>query len=435
MALRVTIAGRFGALMLALCAAGCSSETSQLSTSATAPSNASIAPVTRNALPDVQAGEAVPNAVPPIAGRSVGPGMKIGVLLPLGGFDQTAQIAKGMKQAAEMALFEGERSNVQLIVKDDKGTPDGAKAAAEEAIKEGAEIILGPLFSKSVSGAASVTRAANVPLLSFSNDRQIAGSGVYAMGFSPAQDAEAVVSYAVRQNKKRFAALLPDDAYGQVIGTAFREAVAKAGGTVVISEQYPAGANAMIGPSRRIVEGIRTADGAGQPIDALFVPGGQDVLPQLGPLLAYAGFEPSKVKLLGSGAWEFANAGNGDIFIGGWYPGPDPQGWRAFTGRFAKSYGVPPPRLASVAYDAVMLAVSLGQEAPGQRFTTANLTRPSGFAGVDGTIRLQANGIVERDLAILEVQKAGVAVVDAGAGGAAGARGAAKVTDAAPGVN
>lgn len=420
-------AARFGVVAAGLILAGCSTDSSHLSQPPAAPATASITPVTRNSLSDVQTSTL--SEAPAFAGRSGGgQAMKIGLLLPLGGFDQTGQVAKGMKQAAEMALFEGERANIQLIVKDDKGTAEGAKAAADEAIREGAEIVLGPLFSRAVPGAAAATRAANVPLLTFSNDRQVAGPGVYVIGFSPEQDAHSIVAYAGRQNKQRYAALLPDDGYGLVIGAAFRDAVAKSGGTVVASETYPAGANAMIGPSRRIVEAIRTAEGNGAGVDAVFVPGGQDVLPQLGPLLAHAGFNSGRVKLLGSGAWEFANIGSNDMFVGGWYPGPDPQGWRTFTGRFIKSFGMPPPRMASVAFDAVTLAVSLSTEPVGQRFTTANLTRPSGFAGVDGTIRFQANGIAERELAILEVQKIGAIVLEPGSSALQGA----KVSTVAP---
>ena len=404
-----------------LAVAGCSSDPVRITPQNAPPTTASITPVTRNSLSEVQTTTSEASTGASTIGTAGKP-LKIGLLLPLGGFDQTAQIAKGMKQAAEMALFEAERPNVQLIVKDDKGTAEGAKAAAEDAIKEGAEIILGPLFSRTVAGAAPVARAANMAMLTFSNDRQVAGNGVYVMGFSPEQDAQRVVAYASQNNKKRFAALLPDDGYGQVISTAFREAVAKSGGNIAISETYPAGANAMIGPSRRIVEAIKAAEAAGTPIDAVFVPGGSDVLPQLGPLMAYAGFDSSKVKMLGSGAWEFANIGTNDTFVGGWYPGPDPQGWRSFAGRFVKVFGLPPPRMASVAFDAVTMAISLSGEPQGQRFTAANLSRPSGFAGVDGTIRMQPNGIAERELAILEVQKQGAIVVEPGAGVLAGSK-------------
>jgi branched-chain amino acid transport system substrate-binding protein len=414
------------ALCVGLFTTACSSDTTNLTANAPPATTASITPVTRSALPPA-VGTTETSATQTFATASTGKSLKIGLLLPMGGFDQTAAIAKGMKQAAEMALFEAELPNVQLIIKDDKGTVDGAKSATEEAVKEGAEIILGPLFGRAVAGVAPVARAANIPVITFSNDRQVAGNGVYLMGFSPEQDVGRIVSYASAQNKKRFAALIPDDGYGQVIGAAFREAVAKAGGTVAALETYPAGANAMLGPSRRIVEAVKASDAAGSPVDAVFVPGGQDVLPQLGPLMAYSGFDSGKVKLLGSGAWEFANIGNNDMFVGGWYPGPDPQGWRSFTGRFVKTYSQPPPRMASVAYDAVRIAISLAGEESGRRFTQANLMRASGFAGVDGMIRFQPNGIAERALAVLEVQKIGSIVVEPAPGTLDGA----KLTDAA----
>jgi outer membrane PBP1 activator LpoA protein len=94
-------------------------------------------------------------AEPPTAALAPAPGqsqgqirapVKIALLLPMGGMGETAAIAKNLKQGAEMALFELNDPNVELITKDDGGTAAGARAAADAAIKEGAEIIVGPLL-------------------------------------------------------------------------------------------------------------------------------------------------------------------------------------------------------------------------------------------------------------------------------------------------
>ena len=338
-------------------------------------------------------------------------GVKIAMLLPLAGFDQAAVVAKAMKQAGEMALFELDNPAVQLVVKDDKGSAEGARAAADEAIKDGAEIILGPLFSKAVSGAAPAPRPANVPVLAFSNDMQAAGNGVYLMSFLAEAEVDRIVAFAAARGKKRFAALIPDDPYGRVVEPAFRMAVAKAGGSVVTMQTYPVTANGMLEPARKVVEVIKGAEETA-PIDALFLPGGQEVLPQIGPLIAYSGIDTQKVKLIGTGAWDFPNIGRDDALVGGWYPGPDPMGWRSFSERFAKTFGSAPPRIASLAYDAVTLAVTLSSNAPGARYTAANLTRPNGFNGADGPVRFNARGLAERGLAVLEVQKFGATVLD-----------------------
>lgn len=338
--------------------------------------------------------------------------VKMAMLLPLGGFDASAAVAKAMKQAGEMALFELDNPAIQLVVKDDRGTPEGARAAAEEAIKDGAEVIIGPLFAKSVAGAAAAARPANVPVIAFSNDKTVAGNGVYLMSFMAEAEVSRVVSAAAAQGRKRFAALIPEDAYGRVVEAAFRDAVVKSGASVAEIKTYPMNANGMIEPSRAVVAAIKESEATAAPIDVLFVPGGPETLPQIGPLIALSGIDTVKVKLIGTGAWDFPNIGREQAFVGGWYASPDPRGWRDFSERFAKTFGSAPPRIATLAYDAVQLAVSLSSNPPGVRYTAANLTRPIGFTGVDGPVRFTAQGSSERGLAVIEVQAFGTSVVD-----------------------
>jgi len=358
----------------------------------------------------------VPTAaiVPPLNsdGSENRPPVKIALLLPTGGMGETAAVAKSMKRAAELALFERNDPSVQLVTKDDGGTAAGARAAADAAIRDGAEIILGPLFAKSVVGVAPLARQGYVPVLAFSNDTQVAGNGIYLMSVLPEQEVDRIIAYAALRGKRRFAALIPDTAYGRVVELSFRRAVERAGGSVAIVEKYPPGANGMLGPAKRVVEAVRNNAAAGAPVDALFLPGGQESLPQIGPVIAYSGLDTSRVKLLGTGAWDFPSIARDSAFVGGWYPSPDPVAWRAFAERYAKTFGSTPPRIASVAYDAMGLALSLSTNPPGTRFTPGNLMRKNGFAGVDGIVRFEPSGLSQRGLAVLEVQTFGATVID-----------------------
>jgi len=337
--------------------------------------------------------------------------VKVAILVPLSSQGHPGLIAKSLKQAAELALFERDNPNLQLMVKDDKGTPEGAKAAAEDVLKRGATLILGPLYAKSVAAVAPVARKAGVPVVAFSNDRQVAGSGVYLLSFQPAPEVERVVAYAAKRGKRRYAALIPDDAFGKVVEPVFRDAVARTGGTIVALETYPASANALLIPLRKIGMAVAAAEAEGAPVDALFVPGGQEYLENVGRLLPQAKIDFAKVKLIGTGGMDYSNAGRDASLIGAWYPGPDPRGWSEFAQKYAKSYGQGPPRIAGSAYDAVNLAIALAGS--GEGYTPAMLTRASGFAGIDGPYRLLTDGTTDRALAILEVQKFGATVVEA----------------------
>jgi branched-chain amino acid transport system substrate-binding protein len=348
---------------------------------------------------------------------------KVALLLPTSGMGPTAVLAKGLKQAAELALFDYDRPTIELIVKDDKGTPEGAIAAAEEALAEGAEIILGPLFAPSVKAITPIAKRANVPVIAFSSDASVSAPGVYLMSFQVHQEVERVVSFASAQGRKKFAALVSDDAYGKVTEQAFRASVQRAGGTVAALQVYSAQAgNGMVQPAQRLVDALNLANDVGQPVDAVFLPGGPDVLAGLGPLMTSAGLDTTNIKLLGTGGWDNAGISRDATFVGGWYPAPDPNGWRSFSERFTKTFGNPPPRIATLAHDAVGVAIALSTNVPGQRYTVGTLTRPSGFNGADGPVRFLASGAAERGLAVLEVQKFGVSVADPAPGSNIGPR-------------
>src|SRR5262245_39648883 len=337
---------------------------------------------------------------------------KVAILVPLSSQGAPGVIARNLKQAAELAVFERDTRHVEMIVKDDKGTPEGAKAAAEDAIKRGATLILGPLYAKSVTAVAPIARKAGVPVLAFSTDRQVAGDGVYLMSFQPAPEVERIIGFATKQGKMRYAAMIPGDDFGKLVEPVFRDAVSRAGGTVATLETYPANANALLEPLRRISATISQAEAAGAPIDALFIPGGQEHLELLGRLMPIAKIDVRKVKVLGTGGMDYPNAGRDSAFVGAWYPGPDPRGWSEFAQKYAKTYQGAPPRIAGFAHDAMNLAIALAGDSSGQGVSAAALTRAGGFTGIDGAYRLLPDGTTDRSLAILEVQKFGPTVIE-----------------------
>jgi branched-chain amino acid transport system substrate-binding protein len=348
----------------------------------------------------------------PAASARRGSTIKISLLLPLTGAAGTAEVAKGLRQAGELALVEFDNPNIVLSTKDTRGTADGARSAAEEAVKDGAEIILGPIFAKEVAAVSPVAKAAGIPVIAFSSDQSVAGTGTYLLSFLAGQDVPRVVRHATANGKRTFAALVPEGPYGRILEISFREAVQAAGGRIVATQTFPPNANGMLEPVKKIKEAIDQSATAGAPVDALFMPAGQDTLPALAPLLPYGAIDTRTIKLLGTSDWDYTNIGREEALAGGWYPAPDPKGWNDFVQRYTGAYNIMPPRLASVAYDAVSLVVSLSNNVAGQRFSEANLTRTSGFAGIDGLFRLKRNGQLERGLAVLEVGKSGILVAD-----------------------
>jgi hypothetical protein len=335
------------------------------------------------------------------ANAAVGEGqVRVALILPLSGQGNASVAGQSMKNAAEMALAEFKSPNIQLLVKDDGGTVQSAQAGAQQAISEGAEIIIGPLFAQSVSAVGQIARTSNIPVIAFSTDVSVAARGVYLLSFLPETDVRRIVDFSISRGKRSFAALLPDNAYGAVVEGAFQQEVSRRGGRVVALEKYTLEGN-------RINEASRRVSQAANQVDSIFIPDSPDAVPQVVNALASNGVDLRRVQMIGSGLWEDARISSTAALDGAWYAAPDATGYRNFSARYRARFGQDPVRTATLAYDAVALVAALVKTQGPQRFSEPSLTNPSGFAGIDGIFRFRPEGTNDRGLAVLRVAPAG----------------------------
>ncbi len=344
----------------------------------------------------------------PGAGSFAPPGtaVPVGLIVPLGAGGQGAIVANALKNAAEMALAEFQGANIRLVIKDDKGTPEGARAAAQEALAEGAEIVLGPLFAPTVQAAASVVRPAGRPMIAFSSDASVAAPGVYLMAFLAEGDVTRVVSYAAQQGRRSAAALIPDTPYGRVVEGAFQQVCAQRGVRVVGLERFALDQDQMQAAVGRL------APTFGQ-IDLVFLPETADTLPAVGQALQSAGMNFGRVKPIGTGIWNDARAFRVTQLQGGWFAAPDTAGFNAFAQRYQQRFSAAPTRTATLSYTAVTLVAALARQQGSARFSEQALTNSSGFEGVDGLFRFRPDGLIDRGLAVLELRNGQAVTVSA----------------------
>jgi ABC-type branched-subunit amino acid transport system substrate-binding protein len=347
-------------------------------------------------------------AAAPVTGETLGSGnIRVALLLPISATGNTGQVAQSLRNAADLAIRDFQTSGVQILVKDDRGTPEGARAAASAAVAEGAELILGPLNSASVTAAASVARGARIPVIAFSTDTAVAGPGVYLLSFLPQSDVDRIVSYAASRGKRSVAALLPSDAYGTVVEAALQRAVANAGGRVMAIERYSLDRVSM----QERANAVATLAKSGT-IDTIFMPDAGDAAPFLAQVLAAAGVSSAQITYLGSGQWDDSRIAAESNLNGAWYPGPESGGFAAFSRRYQTAFGSAPSRTATLAYDATSLAAGLASRFGAERFADQTLTNANGFIGVDGAFRFLQNGLNQRGLAVYEIKGGQAVIVD-----------------------
>jgi branched-chain amino acid transport system substrate-binding protein len=322
---------------------------------------------------------------------------RIALLLPLSG--RNTPIGQAMQQAAEMALFDAGAKDLALAAYDSGETGDSAIQAYNKARTDGVALILGPLFGASATALGPVRRQDRINVIAFSNDESVAQPGLWVMGIAAPPQVRRVVDYSVSTGIKRFAVLAPRSTYGQQMTSTLQSQVTIRGGSVIATETYDEGTD-LNGAAQRIADAAKQGEGK----IAVLVPVAPPRLTTAVAALAGAGLDPKQIQLIGTGVWDTPGIGSDPQLRGAWYAAPDPARRADFERKYVSTYGRPPHRLATLAYDAVSLAGQLARVKPGGDFSTEAITNPNGWSGVDGVFRFLPDGRTERTLAVIEVQ-------------------------------
>lgn len=345
-----------------------------------------VAAPARPARPAVERPEPVEAGLPRDTQRN-----RVALLVPLSG--SNAGVGRSIANATMLAVLDTGTDKVRITNYD---TATGAAAAAQRAIAEGAQLILGPLLSDDVRAVAPIAKAAGVPVLSFSNDVSVAGNGTYLMGYAPAQSIDRVVQYARSRGVTTFAGLIPNGLYGERASTAFLRSVEGTGGQVVSLQTYSRTTGGIAGAVTRL--------NAKAPYGAVLVADAGTAAAAAAPLVKRG--SGSSTRILGTELW---NSENGlaakPALTGAWFASVADGLYRQFATKYRTRFGAVPYRLSSLGYDAVLLTVRISRDWPvGRAFPEARLRDADGFAGIDGAFRFGRDGVAERALEVQEIQ-------------------------------
>ena len=373
--------------------------------------------------------------------------VKVAFLAPLSGKHE--DVGNALFNAAQLALFDVGSDNFELIPRDTKGTPNGAQAAARSALQDGADLILGPLLSDSVSAVKPIAAAQNTPVIAFSTDWRVAGGQTYVMGFLPYAQVARVTNYAVAQGYDQIALFAPQGLYSDQVQRTLAYTLTRNNTRLAKKKLFSPHQNDLESTLSDFVEFERRAAEMQKikadlqeridttndrqakeelkrlerrkatpdlPFNALMIPMGGQSLKTISSFLGHFEVDTNKIKLLGTGLWDDITLTKEPVLHDAWFAAADPRLRETFLTNYEEAYGNKAPRLASLGYDATALAAILAQNAnglsPEQVYSPSRLTSERGFAGIDGIFRFRKDGLVERGLAVLEITPKGLIVID-----------------------
>ncbi len=324
---------------------------------------------------------------------------RVALLVPMSG--SNGAVGQSIANATTMALLDTGAENLRITTYD---TARDARAAARQAVADGNRLILGPLMAGNVGDVLAEARPAKVPLISFSNDAQVARADVFVMGHIPSESIERTVRYASAKGARRFAALIPDGEYGTRAQEALKEAVNRNGGTIVQVEGYDRSNTSVVGAAQR----LRQAGG----FDAVLIADGASRAVEAAKALHPGGKGPGRI--IGTELWSGEAAlARTPALRGAQFSAVSDARFRKFSDSYKARFGGQPFRISTLGYDSVLLALRVASDwKPGTTFPTRRLLDEGGFLGLDGAFRFERSGLVDRALEVREVRDGEVVIVD-----------------------
>jgi ABC-type branched-subunit amino acid transport system substrate-binding protein len=347
---------------------------------------------------------------------------KVGCLVPLNGPHE--KYGRMVLRGVDMALAEWNEKNpgspVTLVAKDVPNDAIQAARAFDLLVKEDAVLgIVGPLGSQTAKAVAPLAERRGVPLLTLAQKDDDFSANPYVINVF--LDNTELVRTAVRYcreklSAKNFAALYPDDRYGQQLSKIFAEVVKAEGGSLLASVAYKGKSTDFQEPIQKLLNVARqnippTGDDA-TPFEVLFIPDQVQTVSLIAPQLLYNNVVGPT--LLGTNLW-----GEGPLVeIGGtyvehavfatpFYPEGGGIRVRAFKEKYEALYSAPPSYLEAQAYDTMTLLLQARSMLKGKIFDRVSLLQSlrqiRNFEGVAGTYSFTPTGDAVRDYMVLEV--------------------------------
>jgi branched-chain amino acid transport system substrate-binding protein len=322
-------------------------------------------------------------------GREAATSPRLGLIAPTEG--RFADVAEQIRRGVEIALEDvnqGQQTPVTLVSRSAENDPDSTAAVIRTlARNEHVAAILGPLTSEYALPAARLAAEEGVPLVSpTATDARLLeiDPRVYTVNALDGAIGHTIGTFAASTlERRRFAILAVDDAYGRVQADAFAAAVQSSGGRVVYRFQYARGSTQYTDQLGNIVR-----SGA----DALFI-ATKSPNEALRILNQMAFYELGGILPLGTDAWndpEFYRQGS--RFVRGYFADTFSRDaritdWLGFSARYAARYGEEPDNLIpGWGYDAARLALER-LSGPGGRSETGE------YRGATGLFRFGPQGI------------------------------------------
>ncbi len=347
--------------------------------------------------------------LPPKPSQSV----RVGVMVPLTG--DYAHLGTEIRHGVELAFFKIGNPSVELLFFDTKGG-ETAAAAAAAAVLADVDLLIGPLFSGSVQAVQAEIGGADLPMLTLSNNIEVANANQWVIGYLPEQQLDGLLGHAITIGKRDFAVIGQDTAFGRRLMAHTSQRLAdfgiRAKAERMLTPDELNDENSLKDAIRRFSRYVRTPKNRAlpkSPFDVVVFAGDPGFALRTAPVLAYYDLGPDRALYLGNALWGQPQVLNEPSLQGGLFTSRPTSLDREFDRNWGEIWNQPAGLLSRLGYDAMAIAGALAREDRAK--WGKQLVSNTGFRGFSGAFRLLPNGHNVRAFEVRQISDGGSTVI------------------------
>lgn len=184
---------------------------------------------------------------------------QVALLLPISGrFGVPAEAVRDGFLAAHFSQPDDRRPKVRVY--DTAGDAGQIEAIYQQAMDEGAGVIVGPLTRPELARLAQIERPVPILGLNYLLDEEQGGPGLFQFGLHPESEARQVAERVTREGHRNSIAIVPESDWGYRMLDAYRESLEELGGELLDYETYHSGQRDFSGQLTRLLGLNRSQD-------------------------------------------------------------------------------------------------------------------------------------------------------------------------------
>ena len=328
--------------------------------------------------------------------------LKIGVLIPLTGKNKI--IGNEIMSGVENAHFSNFNNDAEIIFFDSNRIPGNFFYMIDN---NKFDLIIGPVFTEKIKEINHLLKNINVPILSFSNNKNLSYKNVWLLGKMQEEEIKNIIDFGIKTGVKKFAIFGDETQYSKILTKTAEEQINKnrLSKSIYILE------NSILKDRSKLREKIKKITGWKKEnnskltlpkakYDGILFTGSKEFILQIAPLLSYYDLGPERVMFLGNSQFKNEQLIKELSLQGSFFSSSKEFEKLEFSKNWLVNWGTEPSFLNTLAHDITNFANEIYNENNPLNY----ITRKEGHKWVTGQVFIKNNGISFREQSINKIE-------------------------------